>query len=62
MRSKSRKKKPRKLSLKKAAKAIAKLISRQEDEREQNIAQFERELAKKIKRLRRHTEKQRHHS
>jgi hypothetical protein len=52
MRSKPGKKKRQKLSLKKAAKALAKLISRQEDKREQNIAQFERELAKKLKRLR----------
>ena len=54
MRSKPRKKKRHKLSWKNAAKALAKLISRQEDEREQNIAQFERELSKKMKKLRRH--------
>ena len=41
----------KRLSLKRAAKAIAKLISQQEDERERNIAQLERAVAKKLRRL-----------
>ena len=43
--------KRKRLSLKRAAKAIAKLISQQEDERERNISQFERAVAKKLRRL-----------
>jgi hypothetical protein len=46
-----KKRKRKRLSLKRAATAIAKLISRQEDERERNIAQLERAVAKKLRRL-----------
>ena len=46
-----KKTKRKRLSLKRAAKAIAKLISQQEDERERNISQLERAVAKKLRRL-----------
>ena len=46
-----KKSKRKRLSLKRAAKAIAKLISQQEDERERNISQLERAVAKKLRRL-----------
>lgn len=54
---KARKKKHKKLGLKKAAEAIANLIWRHlvklpEEERESNIAAFERAVSKKLKRLR----------
>jgi hypothetical protein len=45
------KKRRKRLSLKRAAKAIAKLISQQEDERERNISQLERAVAKNLRRL-----------
>ena len=43
--------KRKRLSLKRAAKAIAELISQQEDERERNISLLERAVAKKLRRL-----------
>jgi len=46
-----KKRKRKRLSLKRAAKAIAKLISQREDERERNISQLERAVAKKLRRL-----------
>ena len=46
-----KKSKRKRLSLKRAAKAIAKLISQQEDERERNISQLERAVVKKLRRL-----------
>lgn len=46
-----KKSKRKRLSLKRAAKAIAKLISQQEDERERNISLLERAVAKKLRRL-----------
>lgn len=51
-RSKRRKRNTKKLTLKNAAKAIAKLISHQEEERDRDIAEFERALRKRLKRLR----------
>lgn len=60
--SRPRKKKPKKkqgkLSLKRAVKAIAKniyvhLVKLPEEEREKDIAAFERAVSKKLKRLRR---------
>ena len=56
-RRKKRKKKQSKLSLKKAAKAIAKsiyvhLVKLPEEERERDIASFERAVSKRLKRLR----------
>jgi hypothetical protein len=51
-RSKRRTRKTKNLSLKNAAQALAKLISRQEEERDRDIAQFERAIRKKLKRLR----------
>jgi Flp pilus assembly protein TadG len=51
-RSKRRTRKTKKLSLKNAAQALAKLISRQEEERDRDIAQLERAIRKKLKRLR----------
>lgn len=62
MASRARKKKPKKkqskLSLKRAAKAIAKniyvhLVKLPEEERERDMAAFERALSQKLKRLRR---------
>jgi hypothetical protein len=54
---KARKKKRKKLSLKKVAESIAKLVWKHlvelpEEERERDIAAFERVVAKKLKRLR----------
>jgi len=51
-RSKRRTRKTKRLSLKNAAQALAKLISRQEDERDRDIAQLERAIRKKLQRLR----------
>jgi hypothetical protein len=55
--SRARKKKSKKLSLKRSAEAIAKMIWKHlvklpEAEREKNIATFERAVSKKFKRLR----------
>jgi hypothetical protein len=54
---KARKKKSKKPSLKRAAKAVSKflwkhLVKLPEEEREKNIAAFERAVSKKLKRLR----------
>jgi hypothetical protein len=56
-RKKKRKKKQSKLSLKKAVKAMAKsiyvhLVKLPEEERERDIAAFERAVSKKLRRLR----------
>jgi hypothetical protein len=49
--TKRRKTKRRKPLLKRAAKAIAKMISDQEEARDRDIAELERAVAKKFKRL-----------